>query len=158
MEAIDWNPQRGFKVTLMLADAAQVAGGKLNVLGAGWTFTGPGPCPFAIAGIIEVPWHLTNTRHTLRLDLIDLDGNAVEIETPDGKQPLWIEHQFEEGRPTGYRPGSAIPHFLAINSSPLPLAPGSHYEWRWMLNGESHEDWRLPLGARPDEGEQKEAA
>ena len=35
------------KATLLLADAAQAAEGKLYVLGGGWSVTGPGPAPMA---------------------------------------------------------------------------------------------------------------
>ena len=42
------------KVTMMLADSAQVAGGKLYILGGGWSITGPMPCPSAIAVIVVV--------------------------------------------------------------------------------------------------------
>ena len=37
------------KVTILLADAAQAAEGKLYVLGGGWSITGPDPSPMALA-------------------------------------------------------------------------------------------------------------
>ena len=40
------------KVTLMLADAAQVSEGKLHILGGGWSVTGP-PAPSAIALLVS---------------------------------------------------------------------------------------------------------
>jgi hypothetical protein len=144
------SPERGIKSTLMLADSAQVAEGKLFVLGGGWTVTGPQPTPFALAGIIEVPWQLANRKHKFRFELIDLDGNAVDIDTPEGRQPLFIEGEFEVGRPAGLRTGATIPFPLAINSAPVPLPAGSHFEWRYEINGEAHEDWRLAFSTRPD--------
>ena len=45
------------KVTMLLCDAAQVADGKLFVLGGGWSLTGPDPMPSAIALKIDVGWH-----------------------------------------------------------------------------------------------------
>lgn len=47
------------KLRLMLAHAAEVQAGMLYMLGTGWTEIGPAPSPFAIAGIIEVPWDET---------------------------------------------------------------------------------------------------
>ena len=44
------------KLRLMLARSAEVQAGMLYMLGTGWTEIGPAPSPFAIAGIIEVPW------------------------------------------------------------------------------------------------------
>jgi hypothetical protein len=145
------SPERGMKVTLMLADFAQVADGKLNVLGAGWCFTGPQPNPFALAGIIEVPWELTNRKHSFRFELIDLDGNTVDVDTPEGCVPVAIDGGFEVGRPAGVRPGAYQPMPLALNSGPLPLPPGSHFEWRFSINGETQEDWRLAFSTRPDD-------
>jgi hypothetical protein len=40
---------------MMLADAAQVANGKLFILGGGWSVTGPEPSPSAIVLKIAVP-------------------------------------------------------------------------------------------------------
>lgn len=97
--------------------------------------------------IVEVPWNLTNQRHTVRLELIDLDGSPV---TPIGdEEPKWIEAQFEVGRPPGLRPGTMIPFPVAMNHGPMPLEPG-HYEWRWAIDGRAHADWRLAFSAMPD--------
>jgi hypothetical protein len=43
------------RATLILADYAQAAEGKLNVIGGGWTVTGPLPAPSAIGLIVDVP-------------------------------------------------------------------------------------------------------
>ena len=59
------------RATMLLADYAQVAEGKLNVIGGGWTITGPLPSPFALALLIEVPWDRANEKHQLRLELIE---------------------------------------------------------------------------------------
>lgn len=150
MQPSEMDPERGMKVTMMLADSAQVADGKLYVLGGGWTVTGPQAVPFAIAGLIEVPWHLTNRRHTFRFECIDLDGNGVLVPTPAGEQPLLFEGGFEVGRPPGVRAGTAIPFPFAFNSGPQPIPPGGHYEWRLMINGETDEDWRLAFSTRPE--------
>jgi len=144
------SPDRGMKVTLMLADAAQVADGKLGVLGGGWCLIGPAPTPFAIAGIIEVPWDQTNRNHSFRLDLIDLDGNPVTASGPGGDAPIMIEGEFEVGRPPGVRAGAYQPIPLALNSGPIPLAPGSHFEWRFSIDGEAREDWRLAFSTRQE--------
>lgn len=134
-----------FRVTMMLADAAQVAEGKLNVLGAGWNVTGPAPTPFAIAIIIEVPWRHTNREHTYRLELVDLDGNGVTLQ---GSDPLMFEEGFEVGRPPGMRQGSYLPFPRAFNFGPMPIPPGGHYEWRLAIDDEMREEWRLPFSTR----------
>jgi len=142
------DPERGLKVTAMLADYAAAADGKLTVVGGGWNMTGPGPVPFAIAMIVDVPWHLTNKQHTITLELIDLDGSPVIA--IDADEPEKIEMQFEIGRPPGLRPGTMFPFPVALNHGPMLLPPGGHYEWRLTVNGEAHEDWRLAFSTRPD--------
>ncbi len=137
------------KVTMMLADAAQAAEGKLYILGGGWSVIGPAPSPSAIALFIQVPWDRTNVEHSFRLDLVDSDGKAVELETdPGAEEPVTFEGAFEVGRPPGVKPGTSIDVPLAINVGPLPLPPGGRYEWRLSINQESHEDWRLPFSTR----------
>lgn len=143
-------PAEEVKVTLVLADYAAVAEGKLNVIGGGWTFTGPQPSPFGIGGIIEVPWNQTNQDHQFRFSLADIDGNPVEVETPEGVQPISLEGNFQVGRPPGMRPGSAVPFPFAFNGSPLPLSPGCHYVWHFAFDGREHEDWRLSFSTRAE--------
>jgi hypothetical protein len=75
------------KVVLLLADAAQVSDGKLNLLGGGWSITGPMPTPSAVAIKIEVPWSDTNVRHEFKLELFTADGDAVMVPTPPNGEP-----------------------------------------------------------------------
>ncbi len=137
-----------FHVTVLLADAAQAVGGKLYILGGGWSTTGPHPTPSALAIYIKVPWDQANRRHRMRLDLVDSDGNPVEVDSPIGSQPVVVESEIEVGRPPGTAPGTPLDIALAINLGPLPLAPGSRYEWRMTIGGESHEDWRWAFSTR----------
>ena len=138
------------KVTLMLADSAQAVGGKLYVLGGGWSITGPAPTPFAIAGKIEVPWDLATQPHSARLELVDADGNAVEAPTIDGgSEPLVVELPIETGIPPGLKPGTPIDWPFAINFGPLPLAPGGRFEWRLTVDGHADADWMLAFTTRP---------
>lgn len=137
------------KVTMLLADHAQVADGKLNVIGAGWTITGPMPTPSALALIFDVPWDRSNEQITFRLELVDQDGHPVMVPTPEGEQPLFIEGAFEVGRPPGIKRGTPLTNPIAINLGPQPLQPGGRYEWRLTVNGGSDENWRLPFSVRP---------
>jgi len=134
---------------MLLADSAQAVGGKLYILGGGWNITGPEATPSAIAMHIEVPWDLTNIRHHWRLELVDSDGEAVEIPGPLGPQPVVLEADFEAGRPPGIRPGVGLGLPFAINLGPLPLEPDNRYEWRLTINGEPDANWRLPFSTRP---------
>jgi hypothetical protein len=137
------------KVTMMLADAAQEVGGKLYILGGGWSITGPGAAPMAIALKIEVPWDRTNEKHSLLLELLDEDGVPVLFPGPDDEQvPLQVSGDLEVGRPVGIKPGTPIDSALAISFGPLQLDAGRRYQWRLAIDGETDEDWVLGFSTR----------
>jgi hypothetical protein len=129
------------KVTLLLADAAQAMGGKLYILGGGWSNI-MAPAPFAIALKVEVPWNLATQTHTFRLELVDADGQDVEVETMDGMQPLVVEGQFSTGIAPGMRQGTPMDAVAAISFPPLPFEVG-RYAFRLSIDGKSDEDWSL---------------
>jgi len=126
------------KLTMLLADAAQVSEGKLYILGGGWSMTGPAEVPSAIAIKIEVPWDQANRQHHFQVELFDGDGQAVKM----GSEAVRIQGQFETGRPAGLAPGTPLDVPLAISIGPLGLAPG-RYAWRCSVDGETHEDWEI---------------
>lgn len=141
---------------MLLADYAQVADGKLTIVGGGWSVTGPMPVPFAIAMLFEVPWDRANMKHRFRLDLVDSDGHVVFVPTEEGEEPLVIEGEFEAGRPPGLKPGTPLDVPIAINLPGPPIRPGGRYEWRLTVNGEGGDNWRLPFSTRAN-GEQPPA-
>jgi hypothetical protein len=86
---------------LILADAAQVVGGKLYLMGGGWdTLQVSGQFPqgrhVGIAASFRVPWNETNQRH----------GVMVQILSEDGEELAKINAQLEVGRPAGIPAGS----------------------------------------------------
>ena len=137
------------KVTMMLADSAQEVGGKLYILGGGWSITGPEPVPMAIALKLEVPWDRTNEQHSLLLELLDEDGEPVLVPGTDNDEvPLQVTGEFEAGRPPGIKPGTPIDSALAVNFGPLQLKGGRRYQWRLSIDGETEEDWTLGFSTR----------
>lgn len=143
------------KLTMLLADSAQAVNGKLYILGGGWSITGPQLAPTAIAIKIDVPWSEANQRHTLRLDLLDDDGQPVMVPTPTGDRPVQIKSQFEVGRPPGLTPGTDLDVVLAINIGPLPIPPGGRYVWRCWINDETDDEWKLTFSTRPAQASSK---
>lgn len=104
---------------LMLADAAQVVGNKVYVLGGGWdvlsVLTGfPIQQQCAVAVSVKVPWNETNQRHT-----VEVEGLSEQPSTEDPKSMFKVEGQFEVGRPAGIRPGQdqRIQLAIAVNLS-----------------------------------------
>jgi len=137
------------KLTLLLADAAEAVNGKLYILGGGWSITGPDPTPSAIAIKIEVPWDQANTRHQLKLELFNDDGQPIMVPGPTGEQPVVLSGEFEVGRPAGLKPGTPLDLALAFHIAPLLLPPAGRYVWRCSVDGRSDEDWQVPFSTRP---------
>ena len=137
------------KVTMMLADAAQAVNGKLYILGGGWSLIGPDPTVSAIALKIEVDWNDANRRHQFHLELLDADGQAVRLPTPEGEQTVEVRGDFEVGRPAGLIPGTPLDAAIAINIGPLPLTPGRRFVWRVTINGHTTPEWEVGFTTRP---------
>ena len=136
------------KVTLLLADAAEAVNGKLYILGGGWSVMGPDPAPMAIAIKIEVPWDQGNDVHKLHLRLVDADGQPVLAESTEGEVPVVLDADFETGRPAGMKPGTPLDLTMAVTLGPLPLDPGSRYEWRLTIDGKEDDEWRVAFSTR----------
>jgi hypothetical protein len=141
------------KATMFLADYAVVSDGKLTIVGGGWSQTGPEPASFGIGLLIQVPWDQANTVHSFSVELLDADGVAVVLETPEEEQAVAFGGEFEVGRPPGLKPGTPLDFPVAMNSTPLPLEPG-RYEWRLEIDGEGRQDWTLPFTVRGEEAQQ----
>jgi Family of unknown function (DUF6941) len=139
------------RATLLLADYAVVAQGKLTIVGGGWTLTGPNPQPFAIALKLDVPWHAALDPHVVRLELLDADGRPVLAPASDGEAPVRVEARLDpqqQEMPEPIKAGTPIDVALAFNFPPLPLPAGSRFEWRLTIDGESREDWFLAFSTR----------
>jgi hypothetical protein len=119
-------------VTLLLADAAQVVAGKLYILGGAWNITGPGGSPInmGLAINIRIPWNETNQRHKFRAVLLTEDGQGVK--NPNGED-IFIEAEFEMGRPPGLKPGVSFNAPFAIQMNQILAAGG--YRWEASIDG-----------------------
>ena len=106
---------------LILADYAEIVGGKLYLMGGGWdrlmVNSGfPFTRPVGLAAAFRVPWNETNQPQNVE----------IEFQTDDGESVGKVGAQFEVGRPPGMKAGQGQRFQLAAN---LPLAlkaPGSY--------------------------------
>ena len=119
------------EVTMLLCDSAQAVGGKLYVLGGGWThlYTPNAPANMSLAVVIAVPWDEANRRHNIRASLLTEGGEPVQI---DG-DPLVAQGEFEVGRPPGLRAGTQLNTAFAFNLQGLILDIGD-YVWELYIN------------------------
>jgi hypothetical protein len=136
-------------VTMLLADSAQVADGKLYILGGGWTLTGPQPTPAGIAIKLEVVAAEFDRNHHWELFLEDADGQLVMVDTPDGPQAIEVRGDFTATQPLDAMPGTPVVIPIAINFGPLPLSPGGRFTWRLVIDGESMEGSTVSFSTRP---------
>jgi hypothetical protein len=142
---------------MLLCDSAQVADGKLYILGGGWSVTGPQPVPSAVAIKLEVDWHELSRPHHWELFLEDADGGSVMIETPDGSQAIEMRGDFMVGQPAGVPEGSPVDVPMAVNLGPLQLAPASRYTWRFTVDGDTLPGASVAFATRPVEEPATEA-
>src|SRR5438093_10453545 len=117
--------------TMLLCDAAQAMGGKLYILGAGWSqvFVPEVPTNMALAVKLGVPWDEANDRHRVAVMLLTADGEQVSLPNPlvEGEEvELKSEVQIETGRPAGLAPGTEIDAALVFDFPGLPLPIGSY--------------------------------
>jgi hypothetical protein len=132
-------------VVMLLADSAQVADGKLYVLGGGVQVLGPQPQPVALGLLIYVPWDRANIAHDWKLELLDQDG----IPVLHNEMPVIVAGQFEAGRPAGWPPGRPLLVPLAINFSALPVIAGYSYTWRFVVDDSTEPGWRVSFSVNP---------
>ena len=105
---------------LILADAAQVVGEKLYLLGGGWdrlTANSDFPLDYSIsiALSVKVPWIETNQRHDIELEVTDQDHTKVLAKLDAG---------LEVGRPPGLPAGTEQRAQLAATFPIRIEAPG----------------------------------
>jgi hypothetical protein len=122
----------GVKATMLLADAVEEAGGKLYVLGGGWSVRrGDGPFSMALAIKLEVPWTEANAPHFVIAELVTQDGPPAMF----NDQPVRIEGNVEVGRPPGIPAGTALDAPMALNINGIQLEPGG-YRWQLSVDGD----------------------
>jgi|FLYL01.1.fsa_nt_gi hypothetical protein len=115
---------------IILADYAEIVGGKLYVQGGGWdrlTVNSGFPVQrrMGLAASFLVPWNETNQPHDVE----------IEIVTDDGQTLAKIEGNVEVGRPAGQPPGQPQRAQIAGNIT-LELKEAGTYAIIGRVDGE----------------------
>lgn len=116
---------------LILADFAQVVGGKLHMMGGGWHRINVQKFPhvqsFSVAAAISVPWAHTNEKHNINITMVD----------EDGQQELFkIDGVFEVGRAPGTKPGSSQRLMMAFTVNSLKFTEPKVYSIISFVDGQ----------------------
>jgi hypothetical protein len=139
---------------MLLADSAQVAEGKLYILGGGWVIYGPNPSATAIVIKMAVDPHGVGVEHRWDLFLEDADGRQVLVGPPDAQQPIGISGGFRAEVPEGGLVGTSAgdPVFvpLVVNFAPMVLPANSRFVWRFSVDGETPPGGVVAFSTRPE--------
>jgi hypothetical protein len=104
----------------LIADHADIAGGKLYLNGGGWDrytlASVPGTVRMAVAIGIRFDWEETNQPVPVR----------VVVQDDDGKEAARISGQVNVGRPPGLTPGSSQLAHMAVNIQMTVQAYGGY--------------------------------
>jgi hypothetical protein len=139
------------RVTMLLADAAQVAEGKLYIIGGGWDVCGPGPTPMALAVKLEIPPSEARRKHTWSVVLVGEDGEPVLLPTDGQESTVAIYGEIDRIQDPESAPAEGFLHLrFAINIAPLPLRPDSRYAWRLYIDNKTRRDWQASFRTRPE--------
>ena len=136
------------RATMLLAEAAQVADGKLNVLGAGWTEISVGPAQMAVAILLEFSAAEANGEHHFELFLTDGEHQPVFSEGPNGKIAIEVRGDASVALPDAYDPRIPVPWPIAVNVPGLTLQPSTAYQWNLVVDGQTEAWWVLPFRTR----------
>lgn len=121
------------EATMLLCDAAESIGGKLYILGAGWSqiYTPNAPTNMALAVKLSIPWNRANELINIRAWLLTEDGKPVDL----GGGTVLAEGDIEVGRPPGLKRGTPLDAPFVLNFAGLTLQPGG-YVWQLEIDGE----------------------
>jgi hypothetical protein len=110
---------------LILADAAQVVGNKLYLMGGGWDkltvnsqFPADQRCALALS--LRVDWNETNQKHSFEIEIMSEDSA-----TEQPRSLLKAGGQFELGRPPGINPGQEQRFQMALDMNLKIDGPGA---------------------------------
>ena len=113
--------------SVVLADAVQVYGGKLSLLGGAWTRRPSCPVPMSLAVVLRP---LVATSFEVSVSLLDEDGALLTVAGSPVQMVSVVQVEFGPGHCEG-SPDS-VP--LAFSFGSFPMSPG-RYEWRVTVDG-----------------------
>lgn len=112
-------------VVMLLCDYAEELGGKLYIMGGGWTHlqTPNEPSNISLAIKLSIPWNQANEPHDLAIRLLTEDGEPVPN---DSGGYIELTGKVEVGRPAGLRPGTNLDLALSARFQGIELEPGGY--------------------------------
>ena len=111
---------------IILCDFAQASpDGKLTLVGAGWSFTNPGPSVLGVGVLVELDHDEMSKSHTWELVLRDADGRPVN---GPGGQSVRLEGRLTPAPQPGHPLGMPFKAGLALNLFGIALPPDGRFQ------------------------------
>lgn len=131
------------QIDAILCNHAEAVNNLLYIAGGGIevSYVQPGvPAPYAVSigiGImVTVPWQQTNQQHQVEIELIDSDGQPIQVPlSPEIITPFKVSLTFNVGRPANAPVGDDQHVALAANLPGLPLPAFGKYEFIIKIDG-----------------------
>lgn len=109
--------------------------GKVHILGAGWSVTGPAPTQQAVIVFVKIPADRARSPVPVVLRLVDSAGTVVAVPDTPETQPLEITGQIEMNEPEGWDDPADLDAVFVVNLLPIQLKPGTTYHWQVDVDG-----------------------
>ncbi|MEU8035535.1 hypothetical protein [Streptosporangium sp. NPDC049078] len=139
---------------LLLCDSAQSdpATGKIHMLGAGWSVTGPVVPAMTIAVFLRLSWDEAGSPREFNLYLVDEDGESVTTSSPEGGRPIQFGGSVGLDKTAQVEVDeilqkTGLQTSFTVSVPPPPLSPGRHYKWIFTVNDEELSS--IPFSVRP---------
>jgi hypothetical protein len=118
---------------MLLCDFAEEVGGKLYIMGGGWSriLKSGIPTPMSLAVKLSVPWDQAETLHKVKIELVTEDGELVDKEG----QPVRVMGELGAGKPPDLRPGAPLDLPFVVRFEGISLDPGG-YRWELEVDDE----------------------
>lgn len=140
------------RATLVLCDFAEVdvASGKVHMIGAGWTATGPMPGPHSVVAFIPVPPERVKDPLAITLRLLDKTGQVVSVPSLGSPQPVEIRGQVELAPTADWNGTTPLSGIFSINLMMLLLPAGQSYRWSLEIDSKEAATTEFYVRANPD--------
>jgi hypothetical protein len=121
---------------IVLCDfAEQDPTGKIHILGAGWSQTGPAPSPHGVVVFFKMPSNRKHPTIPVQLRMMNDRGSVVEIPGPAGIQRLDIAGQIElQGPNVDPEDSFEMEVAFTVNLNAM-LLPAGRYTWVAEVDG-----------------------
>lgn len=149
------------RAQILLCDSAQLdqGTGKMHILGAGWSVTGPQIPPFAVAVFFQIPWEEAAGDHTFAIRLVSDDDQPVFPLGSTEEKPVAFRGNLQLNPDSPHLEDSAmkvdVHSAFAVNAPALRVPAGQRYRWIVEIDGVEIGSAEFAVRPEPDSSEEE---